>query len=142
MDQKRVLQLNKIETNAGESVIYCMSRDQRVNDNHALLAAQDKAIELKLPLLVVFNLRSKTGVRAREHYNFMIAGLREVEQDLRGKMIDFVATQADTAEDFVRSINDFKPAALYFDFAKRAKFIFQIHFFKYLVLIFNFSNCY
>ena len=50
----------------GKCVLYVMSRDQRVSDNHALLAAQKHAMAKKIPLAVVFCLSPKTGDRARE----------------------------------------------------------------------------
>ena len=39
----------------GKCVLYWMVRDKRVCDNWALLEAQKKAIENKVPLIVVFN---------------------------------------------------------------------------------------
>ena len=39
---------------SGESVLYWMSRDKRVDDNWALLAAQSVALNNKVPLIVCF----------------------------------------------------------------------------------------
>jgi deoxyribodipyrimidine photo-lyase len=97
-------------------MVYVMSRDQRVQDNHALLAAQDAALEAKLPLVVVFNLLRKTGVRAREHYEFMVAGLKQVEQDLLSKSISFAVTMGDPKVELLTKFDELKPAEVYFDF--------------------------
>ena len=39
---------------AGKSVLYWMSRDKRVDDNWALLAAQSVALSNEVPLIVCF----------------------------------------------------------------------------------------
>ena len=39
---------------SGKSVLYWMSRDKRVDDNWALLAAQSVALNNKVPLIVCF----------------------------------------------------------------------------------------
>jgi deoxyribodipyrimidine photo-lyase len=56
-----------------------MSRDQRVEDNWALIRAQELAKEYKLPLKVVFNLVPKFLEATLRQYSFMIDGLKEVE---------------------------------------------------------------
>ena len=88
MDRAIKLNSNKPKTD-GACVIYFMSRDQRVQDNHALLLAQEQALLYKLPLLVVFNLNPNIKHRAKEHYEFMIDGLKEVEQQLDALHIEF-----------------------------------------------------
>ena len=103
-------------SDSGECVIYVMSRDQRVKDNHALLLAQQKALNLKLPLVVAFNLLPSTGVRGREHYEFMLAGLREVARDLEERNIYFVMTAGDARESLPTLFTLLKPAHVYFDF--------------------------
>lgn len=99
---------------SGDHVVYLMSRDQRTQDNHALLAAQELALEHKLPLVVVFNLHSKIGERAYEHAEFMLKGLEEVAENLAKKDIHFLLTTDDILEKTLQSLN---PAALYADFS-------------------------
>ncbi|RJP21244.1 MAG: deoxyribodipyrimidine photo-lyase [Candidatus Abyssobacteria bacterium SURF_5] len=71
-------------------IIYWMSRDQRAEDNWALLFAQEQALELKAPLCVVFYLAPQfLGATVRQ-YTFMLAGLHEVEQALAKKNIPFL----------------------------------------------------
>lgn len=94
-----------------------MSRDQRVADNHALLAAQEKALELKVGLVVVFNFFTPNGVRAYEHAAFMLAGLKEVASSLESLSIPFVMTHADFSTPLEQALKEIQPSALYFDFS-------------------------
>lgn len=87
--KNRLRHLNDVEHGHGNQVIYIMSRDQRADDNHALLAAQEYAIERQLPLLVVFCLYPAVRHRNSEQYRFMLAGLQDVEQRLRARRIGF-----------------------------------------------------
>jgi len=71
-------------------VIYWMSRDQRVHDNWALLAAQSLAVKRKVPLLVVFCLVPAFLGAARRQYGFMLRGLKGVARSLEEYHIGFV----------------------------------------------------
>ena len=114
----RILPLNnQAVSETGQCVICVMSRDQRVQDNHALLRAQQIAIDKKLPLAVVFNVLSKSGDRSQEHYQFMLAGLRQVELELGKLSIEFVLFFEDHASQLLEKLNELKPAALVFDFS-------------------------
>ena len=116
MTLSRQLTLNTA-AEVGDHVVYIMSRDQRVDDNHALIAAQRKADSLSLPLVVVFNLLANPGERALEHASFMLDGLKEVANRLSGLSIAFILT-ADTSEhELISTLQQLKPAALYFDFS-------------------------
>ncbi len=70
-------------------IAYWMSRDQRVEDNWALLYAQRLALVRKEFLLVVFCLAPSFLNATMRQYAFMLAGLREVEAALRDKTIPF-----------------------------------------------------
>ena len=72
------------------SVIYWMSRDQRVHDNWALLFAQKIAKEKKKPLVVLFNLVSDFLEATIRQYGFMLKGLQEVEEELSKYNIPFI----------------------------------------------------
>lgn len=98
-------------------VIYVMSRDQRAHDNHALLAAQSEALKHSLPLVVVFNLYTSLGVRAQEHFTFMLAGLREVETELSKKNIPFLITSGDMEAELKKLVTELNPRTVYFDFS-------------------------
>ncbi len=100
----------------GKCVLYVMSRDQRVKDNHALLAAQKHALAKKLPLAVVFCLFPNAKGRAREHYEYMLAGLREVEVDLAKLDIPFLMVVGDPLQKLQAVLHHTLPDAVYFDF--------------------------
>ena len=94
-----------------------MSRDQRVHDNHALIAAQADALENKLPLIVVFNVLPGSRYRKREHYRFMIDGLKEVEMELAANNISFVLTIGSATKNITNLVESLQPQSLYFDFS-------------------------
>lgn len=114
--EHRILVLKRA-TYTGNCVVYVMSRDQRVEDNHALLAAQAAALEAKLPLIVCFNLLEKTGVRSQEHFAFMVSGLREVVSTLHALNIPFVMTQGDPFISLSELFKDLEPHIVFFDFS-------------------------
>jgi deoxyribodipyrimidine photo-lyase len=60
-------------------IVYWMQRDQRVDDNWALIEAFNLAKKNDEPLIVVFNLVSKFLEASLRQYSFMIEGLKEVE---------------------------------------------------------------
>ncbi len=97
----------------GDCVIYLMSRDQRVADNHALLAAQRDALERKLPLIALFKLYPTVANRVRQHYQFMLGGLEQVERRLNELNIPLIVT----TDSLDAALEELSPAALYFDFS-------------------------
>lgn len=113
----RIKPLNTVKYQDGKTVVYVMSRDQRVHDNHALLEAQSTALEKKLPLVVVFNLYGSSGVRAREHFEFMIEGLKELEDELSKHDIGFILTFGKHNGELQTALKELDPTALYFDFS-------------------------
>lgn len=88
VDQRRVRKLNDRAAGGGP-VVYWMSRDQRVQDNWALLYAQERAFERGVPLLVIFNLCRIDRRSNTRQYRFMFAGLKEVEVSLASYSIPF-----------------------------------------------------
>lgn len=100
----------------GDSVVYVMSRDQRVQDNHALLAAQELAITEKVPLYVLFVLQLKHS-RSREHYVFMLDGLKEVAADLQSHNISFIMRSGNATEAVTSIVKGVNCGALFFDFS-------------------------
>ncbi|CAE7236363.1 PHR1 [Symbiodinium sp. KB8] len=79
-------------------VVYWMSRDQRADDNWALLYAQDRAITAGVPLVVVFNLVEEFLEATIRQFGFMLKGLREVATDLEGKEVPFVMLRGQAQE--------------------------------------------
>jgi len=89
MKEKRIKILQDGNTQNGP-VVYWMQRDQRVNDNWALIYAYEKAKEKNEQLIVVFNLVTNFLEATLRQYYFMIEGLKEVEQNLAKLNIPFV----------------------------------------------------
>lgn len=116
MDQQRILTLAEHPESNG-LVVYVMSRDQRTSDNHALLAAQAKALELKVGLVVLFNFITPNGVRAYEHADFMLHGLQEVSQSLSALNIPFIMTADTGFSTLDETLTSLEPSAIYFDFS-------------------------
>jgi deoxyribodipyrimidine photo-lyase len=115
--QDRVIQLNKKPIIKSKCVVYLMSRDQRVKDNHALLYAQAISIEQNLPLVVVFNLFPSLGVRKYEHFSFMLSGLEILAAELSDYNIPFIITSEQTSESLAEAIDQLGASAVYLDFS-------------------------
>jgi len=93
-------------------VIYVMSRDQRIEDNHALIYAQTLG-----NVVVLFNLYPKVPNRIFQQYEFMIDGLKELQISFKDLNIPFLI-MTDRAIDNLRNIEKIlKPKAFVFDFS-------------------------
>lgn len=73
----------------GGPVVYWMSRDQRVDDNWALLHAQELSRQHRVPMAVLFCLVPEFLSAAIRHYGFMLTGLQEIEKKLGSYNIPF-----------------------------------------------------
>ena len=102
---------------ADSCVLYITSRDLRLADNHGLAAAQATALECGLPLAVVFCLQPKAGRRAREHFAFVLDGLREMERDLAVLNIPLMLLVGEPLPRLRGLLHHLAPAASYFDFS-------------------------
>ena len=119
VDSRRLHELNtRSRPQKAQSILYVMSRDQRTDDNYALLAAQAASNEQNLPLVVAFIAYQKSGQRAREQFSFMYDGLQEVADSLEAKQIPFVIRSGASARvEINRVVAELLPAAVYFDFS-------------------------
>lgn len=99
-------------------VIYWMDRDIRTDDNWALIYAQKRALETKVPLIVVYNLMPGfLGGTLRQHV-FKIQGLQEVEQNLKDHNIPFyIVSGAHTEKDIVVFVKEQDVGLLVTDFS-------------------------
>jgi deoxyribodipyrimidine photo-lyase len=88
IDPERTFILKHAEIKPGP-VVYWMQRDQRVNDNWALLFAQERALKMCQPLLVVFCLAPGFLGATIRQYGFMLRGLAIVEGNLKQNNISF-----------------------------------------------------
>jgi len=114
--KSRITSLNSPSNTEGQCVVYVMSRDQRIRYNHSLLAAQKHALAKHLPLAVVFCVYTKAGRRAREQYEFMIAGLEQLEKSLAKLDIPLIILVGEPYERLQAAFFHLKPDAVYFDF--------------------------
>ncbi len=109
----RVLSLGKKRSGP---IAYWMSRDQRVSDNWALLFAQERALQLKRPLIVIFCLVSDFLGATIRHYGFMLKGLEGVEGDLAKKNISFFMLRGRPRQQIPRFIKKNRVSELVTDF--------------------------
>jgi deoxyribodipyrimidine photo-lyase len=97
-------------------VIYWMSRDQRINDNWALLYAQRIALKQKSPLVVAFCLVPHFLEATIRQYGFMLKGLKELEAGLLKKNIAFVLTTGTPEKQIPLLVKQLGAACLITDF--------------------------
>jgi deoxyribodipyrimidine photo-lyase len=100
----------------GGPVVYWMSRDQRVNDNWALVYAQELALRKNLPLAVVFCVIPAFLNAAIRQYAFMLAGLKELSRKLEGLSVPFFLLTGDPGGAVSKFVNNHKVSALVTDF--------------------------
>jgi deoxyribodipyrimidine photo-lyase len=100
----------------GGPIAYWMSRDQRAEDNWALLHAQQLALAHKEPLLVVFCLVPSFLNATIRQYGFMLAGLREVEKTLREQNIPFHLVSGPPEQMIPQFVNEHRLGVLVTDF--------------------------
>ncbi|MBI9071527.1 MAG: deoxyribodipyrimidine photo-lyase [Melioribacteraceae bacterium] len=115
VDKKRV---NEIKSGAIKTgpILYWMQRDQRVDDNWALLFAQEKAIEKNEKLIIVFNLVNEFLDATERQFYFMFEGLKEVEKDLEKLNIKFELLIGDCSKTVPKFIEDNDVSILITDF--------------------------
>jgi len=115
INEKRIKLLKDgIETNG--PVIYWMSRDQRINDNWALLYAQQLALEKNRSLAVVFNLVPIFLDATLRQYDFMLKGLMEIEGLLKKINIPFFLLTGNPSVEISKFVSEFDASILVADF--------------------------
>lgn len=129
VDRDRVRVVHKcVKSETKGPVVYWMSRDQRSNDNWALLYAQEKAKKMGVPLAVCFSLVPKFLSASIRMYGFMLSGLADVEASLNQKAIPFFLLEGypyDTLPNFVDTHNvslvvtDFSPLRVSVDWREK-----------------------
>lgn len=116
MNLKRTKKLNTKEIGQG-CAVYFMDRERRMNDNWALIFAQEFSLKNEVPLKVVYVL-PKEFLEANERtYDFMLKGLEEVEEDLRKKNIDFVLLTGAPGKEVVKFCKEVSAGVLVTDFS-------------------------
>lgn len=97
-------------------VIYWMSRDQRAEDNWALLFAQEMALDAKVPLAVVFILDASFPGATRRSFGFLLRGLAETASTLKDKGILFRLLEGNPPESLDAFVRQAKAGAVVTDF--------------------------
>lgn len=113
IDVRRVRRLNNAPDSAGP-VVYLMSRDTRMADNWALVLAQQKALELKQPLVVAHTLTADWPDMKFRQYHFLINGVQPIGAKLAKVNISFtVLSDEKSRTQFLSAI---QPGAVIVDF--------------------------
>jgi len=86
----RIRKLNSASIRSGRYVLYWMQQSQRAQWNHALTRSIERANELHQSVVVGFGITEDYPDANLRHYQFMLEGLREVEESLRNRGIQFV----------------------------------------------------
>ncbi|HPI38141.1 MAG TPA: deoxyribodipyrimidine photo-lyase [Ignavibacteriaceae bacterium] len=115
MNLKRGRKLNPVENGTG-NVLYWMSREQRVNDNWALLFSQDIAVRNNKKLVVAFTLVPEFLNASFRQYDFMMKGLQEVEKNLKDYNIPFYLLSGQPEERIKQFVDEYNISAVVTDF--------------------------
>lgn len=96
-------------------IVYWMSRNQRVEDNWALLYAQALGLRTSLPLHVVFCLAESFLDATYRHYKFMIDGLQEIQGECSNLNINFHLLRGQVADQLPKFVKEYKMGAVVCD---------------------------
>jgi deoxyribodipyrimidine photo-lyase len=91
--EERVRDLNEEVVSDGDYVLYWMQSSQRAEQNHALEYAVQRANELDQRLLVVFGITDDYPEANLRHYTFMLEGLKDAQETLKGRGIKMVVRE-------------------------------------------------
>lgn len=113
----RILSVEKNVKENSNGILYWMFRDQRVEDNWALLYAQKLAFKNKVPLHVCFVILPKFLDANMRHYRFLVNGLREVENDLKNLNIGFHLLCGNSPQEILKFVAKNNMGGLVCDFS-------------------------
>ncbi len=116
MHQTRIRNLSFKKEQKG-IICYWMSRDQRVEDNWALVYAQQLAQKQQTAVIVIFSLAPTFLGATLRQYDFMLKGLQEVEVSLKKYNIPFYVYLGTATETIPKAIQDLKIGTLVTDFS-------------------------
>ncbi|MCX7735253.1 MAG: deoxyribodipyrimidine photo-lyase [Candidatus Kapabacteria bacterium] len=115
MNPKRVFHLNSFDYNLGP-IIYWMSRDQRIEDNWALIFSQELALKYQQPLIIVFTLVDNFLNASIRHFSFMLKSLDKEANKSFELNIPFLLLKGNPSEEIIKTTNNLKAGALITDF--------------------------
>ena len=93
-----------------------MSRDQRVQDNRAMIFAAERAKQMGFGFAVVFCVAPGFPNANALHYRFMLDGLKEVQQELESLNIPFFLLTGRPLDEIPGFVKHYKVKALVCDF--------------------------
>jgi len=108
---------SRFETASSGPIIYWMSRDQRAEDNWALLFAREVANQNSVPVSVVFNLLPNFLNATERQFSFLLQGLQETETNLRSKNIPFHLLRGTPEKTIPKFMKNQKSTTLITDFS-------------------------
>jgi deoxyribodipyrimidine photo-lyase len=115
VQSERVRLLKKGNAKPGP-IIYWMSRDQRLNDNWALLYAMELAKQKNTFVIIVFCLVENFLNATEIQYQFMLDGLKQLANTARNYNIPFILLQGKPEEEIPKYIKQSDASCLVFDF--------------------------
>jgi deoxyribodipyrimidine photo-lyase len=98
---ERICSLNDKKVTQRPLVVYWMQAAQRAGTNHALEYAVGAANELRKPLTVFFALTENYPEANERHYAFMLEGLKETQETLRGRGIPMIIRRGEPDREIV-----------------------------------------
>lgn len=118
-NKKRVRVLSKAQEvpEYCQGILYWMSRDQRVQDNWALLYAQKLALKYKTGLHICFCLVPKFLDATLRHYDFLLKGLKEVSSECQTLNIQFHLFLGQAVKILPEYVTEHKIGAVVTDFS-------------------------
>ena len=118
-NKNRVRSINSINTipQDSQTILYWMSRDQRVQDNWAMLYAQRLALKQEFSLHVAFCLVPTFLVASQRAYRFMLKGLREVEQECQQLNIVFHLLIGEAENVLPKLVENYRVGTIVTDFS-------------------------
>jgi deoxyribodipyrimidine photo-lyase len=138
MNLNRVRALNEARYKSGP-VVYWMSRDQRMNDNWAMIHAQSLALKHKTTLVVLFCLVPDFLGATIRQYGFMLKGLQDVESELSKKNIRLIVLTGKPENEIPKFIkrdkigivvSDFSPLKIYREWKEKIKRKIKVPFYE------------
>ena len=102
---------------SGKCVLYWMVRDKRVNDNWALIEAQNIAIRYKVSLVVCFQFYGSHRQANIRQYHFLLEGLKETQQRLDKLQIHFFLLRGRSHVELPKFIEKYRVGHMVTDFS-------------------------
>ncbi len=115
MNKNRINILKKINHRDGP-IVYWMSRDQRIEDNWAVIFGLELAKEKNQPFVIVFNLVKSFLDATYRHFHFMLMGLKETQLKSHEYNIPFKLLLGNPIENIPEFLRKIKAGVLITDF--------------------------